>query len=378
MFEHLIQNLSLFSRCHKIIWSNLNYSFFNVSKSAITVLFGVIIPIMNISGNLSDNDKETKATEHFTADEIITGSVILVVLMLSALIGNVLTCLIIWKKPSFRTTTNISILFLSISDILMACFVMPFSVASLIRGRWSFSAEACTFTAFFRYHLIGVSLFTMTCTAVIRYLCVVKPPLHHQYVKPKIVTFVISLSWVGYFIVLALPIFFTSTNVIYDKNRTLCIYIFRGQGVTKTINFSVLAGAFILGSVIFLAYFKVFRFVSHHNHTMASNLQQPSTLHVEETKITKTLVIVVLGFVFCWVPTTVIQCIAIFEDSQFDQSRMPNFLFLLQTMCLFTSSAINPFIYGFTSKRFRKRYFELLGFLRPSAPQIAPVGIGNS
>ena len=188
---------------------------------------------MNISGNFSDEDKETMATKYFTTGEIITGSVILIVLMLSALIGNVLTFLIICKKPSFRTTTNISILFLSISDILMACLVMPFSVASLIGGRWLFSAEACTFNASINYYLMGTSLMTMTCTAVIRYLCVVKPALHHQYVKPKIVAFVISLSWIGYFIVLALPIFFTSTNVIYDKNRTLCSTLFLEKVLPK-------------------------------------------------------------------------------------------------------------------------------------------------
>ena len=333
---------------------------------------------MNISGNLSDKDNEMKVTEYFTTEEVITGSTILVVLILSAFIGNVLTCLIICKKPSFRTSTNISILFLSLSDVLMASLVMPFSLASFIGGRWLFPSEACTFNAFISYHLMGTSLMTMTCTAVVRYLCVVKPALHHQYVKPKIVAFLISLSWAGCGIVVGLTVFFTTTYVFYDKKRTLCIYSFPGKMVPETISFNVLTGAFILGSTIFLAYFKVFRFVSHHNHAMASNLQQPSTLHIEETKITKTLVIVVLGFVFCWVPATVIQFIDIFVYSQFDQSRMPNFLFLLQTMCLFASSAINPFIYGFTNKRFRKQYLELLGHLCPSAPQVAPVGIGAS
>ena len=333
---------------------------------------------MNISGNFSEIDNETKTSEYFTTDEIITGSVIIVVLMLSAFIGNVLTCLIICKKPSFRTTTNISILFLSISDILMACLVMPFSVASLIGGRWLFSAEACTFNAFIIYYLMGTSLITMTCTAVIRYLCVVKRTLHHQYVKPKIVAFAISLSWVGFSIIVGLTVFFTFTYALYDKNRTLCIYHFRGKVVAEALGFSILAVAFILGSIIFLAYFKVFRFVSHHNHTMVSNLQQPSTLHVEETKITKTLFIVVLGFVLCWVPATVIQFIDIFVYSRFYQFRMPKFLFVVQTICVFASSAINPVIYGFSNKRFRKQYFELLGHLCPSAPQVAPVGIGSS
>ncbi len=88
-----------------------------------------------------------------------------------------------------------------------------------------------------------------------------------------------------------------------------CIYEFHEKVVIETINFCTVAGAFIVAFVIFLAYFKVFRFVAHHNHAVASNLQQPSTLHTEEAKITKTLVIVVLDFVFCWAPALVIQFI---------------------------------------------------------------------
>ena len=330
---------------------------------------------MNISGNLSDENNDTKGTEYFTTDEIITRSVILVVLMLSAVIGNVLTCLIICKKPSFRTSTNISILFLSLSDVLMASLAMPFSLVSLIRGTWVFSSEACTFNAFIISHSLGVSLTTMTCTAVIRYLCVVKPALYHQHVKPKITAVVISLFWLGCSILQAITVFSKSAYGYYTEERMYCIYYFHAKIVAVTINFITLAVVFILGSVIFLAYFKVFRFVFHHNQIAIPNLQQPS---IQEAKITKTLVIVVLGFVFCWVLPTVIQFIDIFSYSQFDQSRMPNFLLLFQTICIFASSAINPFIYGFTNKRFRKQYLELLGALCPSAPQVAPVGIGNS
>ena len=333
---------------------------------------------MNISGNLSEEDNEKKVIEYFTTDEVIAGSTILVVLILSAFIGNVLTCLIICKKPSFRTSTNISILFLSLSDVLMASLVMPFSLVSLIGGRWLFSLEACTFNAFIISHSLGVSLITMTCTAVIRYLCVVKPALHHQHVKPKITAIATSVLWLGCSIVQAITVSSTSAYGFYAETRLHCVYDFHAKIVAVTINFTALAAAFILGTIIFLSYFKVFRFVSHHNQTAIPNLQQPSVSHIQEAKITKTLVIVVLGFVFCWGPVTVIQFIDMFLYSRFNHSRMPNVLFLFQTICIFASSAINPFIYGFTNKRFSKQYFELLGSLCPSAPQVAPVASGNS
>ena len=263
---------------------------------------------MTSIANSTDRGSNKKATEYFTTDEIIAGSFILVLLILSAVIGNALTCLIIYKKPSFRTTTNISILFLSISDILVAILVMPFSLTSLIHGKWLFSSEACTFNAFFNHSFVGMSLITMTYTAIIRYLCVVKPALHQQYVKPKTVAIGISVLWLACLVIQTIAIFVQpATNGFYDERRTYCIYgsPMKVLDHTNTLNFTVLAAAIVLSTIIFFAYLKVFRFVSHHNKTMTSNLQQPNPSHIEEAKINKTLVIVVLGFAFCWVPTLV-------------------------------------------------------------------------
>ncbi|KAL9989163.1 hypothetical protein ACROYT_G003680 [Oculina patagonica] len=172
-----------------------------------------------------------------------------------------------------------------------------------------------------------------------------------------------------------LLVFFKSAYGYYIEEQMLCFFKYHAKVIGETIVFAALAFALIVALVIFVAYFKVFRFVTHHNHAVASNLQQQSTSHTEEAKITKTLVIVVLGFVFCWAPVIVIQLIDMIAYSQF---RMPNFVFLLQTICIFASSAINPVIYGFTNKRLKKQYVELLGVLCPSAPQVAPVGNGSS
>ena len=326
---------------------------------------------MNYSANSTLKGSDKRAADYFTTDEIIAGSVILVVMILSAFIGNVLTCLIIYKKPNFRTTTNISILFLSISDVLMATLVMPFSLASLVKRGWIFSSEACRLNGIIIIFLGGVSLVTMTCTAVIRYLRVVKSSFHQQYVKPKTVAVGIFTLWLLYAIGQAIFQFVTSANEVYSEIRLYCLPELDVKVLSEVINFTAIASLLILGSTISLAYFKVFRFVSQHNNNVAPTLQQ-------EAKITKTLVIVVLGFWFCWVPVAVIYFVQSFVYSQSGQFRMPKFAILFQTICVFTSSAINPFIYGFTNKRFRKQYLELLGSLCPSSSQVAPVVNGSS
>ena len=86
---------------------------------------------------------------------------------------------------------------------------------------------------------------------------------------------------------------------VYDGNEI----------VVSILNYNSLALIVAFSSLIFLAYFKVFRFVSHHNHAVAGNLQQGNNLHIEEAKITKTVTIVVLGFVSCCAPATAIHLI---------------------------------------------------------------------
>ena len=117
---------------------------------------------------------------YFSREEIISGSAIRLVLILVAATGNMMTCFIIHRKPGLRTRTNISILLLSVSDILMA-----FSLASLIKGQWMFSHGLCTFSAWFIFVLLGASFMTMACTAIFRYFCGVKPSLYQKYRKAE-------------------------------------------------------------------------------------------------------------------------------------------------------------------------------------------------
>ena len=118
----------------------------------------------------------------------------------------------------------------------------------------------------------------------------------------------------------------------------------------------------------------MFRFVSHHNHAVAGNLQQGNNSHIEEAKITKTVAIVVLGFVCCCAPATTIHFVSVFGGYNRKESSMPAYAFLIQTPCTFLTSCIKPFIYGFTNRGFRKEYLELLRSLLPLGAQVAPAG----
>ena len=94
----------------------------------------------------------------------------LIVLNLMSLMGNTLVCMSVYRNTQLRTTTNLYIMALAISDLLSAVFVMPFVTAVLVRGHWIFGEVICDVLAFFSAFIIYVSPVTMGLTAVNRYV----------------------------------------------------------------------------------------------------------------------------------------------------------------------------------------------------------------
>ena len=71
----------------------------------------------------------------------------LIVLNLLSLMGNILVCISVYRNTRLRTTTNLYITALAISDLLSAVFVMPLTIGvlAIVSGRWIFAFLAVAF-----------------------------------------------------------------------------------------------------------------------------------------------------------------------------------------------------------------------------------------
>ena len=98
----------------------------------------------------------------------------LVILNVFSLIGNSLVCNLFYKTTRLRTTTNLYIIALAVSDLLSAIFVMPFGVGVLISSDWIFGETMCKIEAFFVCFVAYVSPATMGLTAINRYFRICK------------------------------------------------------------------------------------------------------------------------------------------------------------------------------------------------------------
>ena len=60
-----------------------------------------------------------------------------------AFFGSLSVCFAVYRNQRLRTLANMFILALAVSDIMISIFSMPFSVATVVHGRWIFGADFC-------------------------------------------------------------------------------------------------------------------------------------------------------------------------------------------------------------------------------------------
>ena len=116
------------------------------------------------------------------ADELSSRSLFLtaleagcmIMLNVLALLCNILVCIAVYRNTRLRTTRNLYIIALAVSDLLSAIFVVPFSAGVLITGRWPFGKKVCEMNGFFTVFVVYVSPVTMGLTALNRYVRICK------------------------------------------------------------------------------------------------------------------------------------------------------------------------------------------------------------
>ena len=89
----------------------------------------------------------------------------LVTLNVLSLTGNILVCIAVYKNTRLRTTTNLYIITLALSDLMSGVFLMPFTLGVLITGEWVYGRVISNFQVYTAMFVVYVSPVTMGLTA---------------------------------------------------------------------------------------------------------------------------------------------------------------------------------------------------------------------
>lgn len=279
----------------------------------------------------------------------------------TALFGNTLLCIAFFKNNHLRSVTNILVLTLGISDIIMSLLPMPLSEGSLITGKWIFGAHLCHIQGFLVHFLAFFSLQIMALTAVNRYFRVMKPDLCRKIFTPGYTTMMIISASLLSFGILASIMFGQHGNLfVFHPGKAICVNLYRTITSSQVYTIvSCFTFVFLPAVIITWCYIKVFKAIRRHFRRLAERKVSTTSLgslKPAEIIVTRTVFVIMLAFFLCWIPCIVIDFVDIMQsrDEWFDRR-----VYLAYTYFAYTSSAINPFIYGVMNRSFRLEFLKL-------------------
>ena len=288
---------------------------------------------------------------------VILEPAILIVMTTACLIGNVVTCIAVYSNERLRTSSNLYVITLAISDAINASTVMPLTIGVLITGRWPYGEALCNFHAFFTLFSVYVSPTTMGLTAFNRYVRIVKPGHYLRIFNARQSKIYVAAIWLivsGYVFI---PKLAGWTDYGFIPGYAVCTIVHPREAM-KIAHYCIVVVFFFLLplGVATFSYYKIFTTVNQHKINTNLAIKEECRISVREIHISKSLAIIVLAFALCWIPFWVVAMMQRFAPD----TVVPRNVQLLCPFLLFFSSTINPFIYAGMNPSFRAEFRAIL------------------
>lgn len=125
------------------------------------------------------NDTTSRSGEEppprYVTWQMVAIAVICCAIVIGTVLGNVLVCTAVSIVRKLRTPSNLLIVSLAVSDLLVALLDMPFATAYEVMDRWVFGETICD---------IWTSLDVLLCTASILNLCMISIDRYFVITRP--------------------------------------------------------------------------------------------------------------------------------------------------------------------------------------------------
>ncbi|XP_031627019.1 cholecystokinin receptor type A-like [Contarinia nasturtii] len=131
--------------------------------------------------------------------------ILYITILLLAIIGNALVILTLIQNRRMRTITNVFLLNLAISDILLGVLCMPITLIGTLLRDFVFGEVMCKLLPYLQASSVAVSAWTLVAIALERYFAICEPLRSRQWQTLKHAYKLIALIWCGSFLFM-LPI----------------------------------------------------------------------------------------------------------------------------------------------------------------------------
>ncbi|CAG2163396.1 unnamed protein product [Oppiella nova] len=199
---------------------------------------------------------------HISSEELyfiqFLSSIILFIIIFITIIGNILVITAVITTPKLQIRPNFLILSLSITDLSVGVFVMPFTAYYdvLKLSDWTFGPVMCDVYYMFIINLTSTSYLHLIVIAIDRYLSVTKIQYSMNKSKSHVMA-MIAFSWTFPPLITIWPILgWRDTRVYTDRIRK---YVCYAAGNNVLVKYSIISVSLIGFCIIPTLYYRVYK-----------------------------------------------------------------------------------------------------------------------
>uniref|UniRef100_A0A3B3V1R0 D(1B) dopamine receptor n=1 Tax=Poecilia latipinna TaxID=48699 RepID=A0A3B3V1R0_9TELE len=303
------------------------------------------------------------------AHRALTGCV-LVLLIIWTLVGNMTVCAAVYRYRHLRAkVTNIFIVSLALSDLLVAVLVMPWKAAAEVAGFWPFGGFCKTWLAC-DIMCSTASILNLCVISVDRYWAISSPFCYERSMNKRVAFVMIGVTWTVSVVISFVPVQLDWHRAEISDPGGCDSSLSRTYAISSS-----LISFYIPVVIMIVTYTRIYR-IAQTQIRVISSLERAaehaqscrSHLRVsirKETKVLKTLSIIMGVFVCCWLPFFILNCALPFcpgpgaPGAHRGPCCVSEKTFDVFVWIGWSNSSLNPVIYAFNAD-FRDAFLRLL------------------
>ncbi|CAH1798704.1 unnamed protein product [Owenia fusiformis] len=315
--------------------------------------------------------------------EVISLTFVYTLILVTGVIGNVCTCLVITRNHYMQTATNYYLFSLAISDVLTLILGLPPELYSIWEAYpYVFGEPFCIFKTFVSETTSYASILTITAFTIERYIAICHPIRSHTMSNLPRVVRIIVILW-GIACVFALPyaihtrtFYFlaipgTATDTYFGvpiqsslQCNILPVWISRIKYMFQITTFLFFFAPMTLISILYILIGIQLRksgkrLGQRKNESFNSNCGKAQKQ--SRRTVLKMLVAVVVAFFVCWAPFHAQRLMTTYVDVWTPKLiDAQSTLFYISGVLYFVSSTVNPILYNLMSKKYRQAFRDTL------------------
>ncbi|NXK09140.1 CLTR2 protein, partial [Herpetotheres cachinnans] len=301
---------------------------------------------MNIS-EMALDDNFTNSSFNCTIDsfkQVIYPIMYLFIFFLGA-VGNVLSIYVFFQPSQRKTSVNIYMQNLAVSD-LMFVSTLPFRATYFLLGsRWIFGDIICRIMTYTLYVNMYCSIYFLTVLSVVRFTAIVYPLKHCKVTNMKYARIICAAIWV---FVLAAASPLLSKGIAGYSNPAKCLDLHPSstRRLLMMNNFVLVVGFILPFCTIIVCYIFAIKVL-----LKSKTLQRKKA--VCHKKALSTIIITLIIFLICFLPYHILRTAHLMHSSCSQASLHKA---VVVSLCLAAmNSCLDPVLYYFAAENFKAR-----------------------